>query len=147
MQLTKRLAETERNLQRARSEVFRLKTKMEEMVTNNVTAGDTLVSPVFAVPPTRVVENLQSVLDAERKKEDQLLSSSHLPEKPLRERVVLQQAQLLSHQGPASAVLQSTGIQAVSQEIRMEDDDEENTDTTKALSVWRYEREGIMIHF
>lgn len=80
MQLTKRLAEAEKNLQRARSEVFRLKLKIDEMVTNENVPSN--ASPIYAIPPTRVVENLKFVVE-----EKEVASQ---PEKPLRERVVLQ---------------------------------------------------------
>lgn len=80
MQLTKRLAEAEKNLQRARSEVLRLKLKIEEMVTNENALSN--ASPIYTVPPTRVVENLKFIVE---KKE-----VVGQPEKPLKERVVLQ---------------------------------------------------------
>lgn len=83
MQLTKKLNETEKNMHRARSEVFRLKVKIEEMVTNAGNENMATPSPIYTVPPTRIVENLKFVVE---KKEETAI----LPEKPLKERVVLQ---------------------------------------------------------
>nr|CAH0099505.1 unnamed protein product [Daphnia galeata] len=80
VQLTKRLTEAEKNLQRARGEVFRLKLKIEEMESNENASSN--ASPSYTVPPTRVMENLKFVLE---KKE--IVSQ---PEKPLKERVVLE---------------------------------------------------------
>ena len=87
MQLTKRLAEAEKNLQRARAEVYRLKVKIDEMANNENIQPDN-ASPLYTTLPTRVVENLKFVFE---KKE----TISSQPEKPLRERVVLQ-----NHQPP-----------------------------------------------
>jgi len=80
MQLTKRLTETEKNLQRARGEVFRLKLKIEEMESNENTPSN--ASPSYTVLPIVVKENLKFFME---KKE--IVSQ---PEKPLRERVVLE---------------------------------------------------------
>lgn len=110
MQLTKRLADTEKNLQRAHAEVFRLKLKIEEMVTGNENLAEG-ASPIYTVPPTRVVEDLKSFV---LKKED--LTANVHPEKALKERVVLQ-AQL--HQ---NVTIQSssppTVVTAAAEEIR-----------------------------
>lgn len=84
MQLTKRLAETEKNLQRARSEVIRIKLKYEEMLTNNENLAEG-VSPIYTVPPTRVVENLKHLMEKKTETNDK-------PEKHLKERVILQEA-------------------------------------------------------
>ena len=97
MQLTKRLTETEKNMNRARSEVFRLKVKIEEMVTSNNENVHT-PSPIYTVPPTRIVENLHFVFE---KKEEAAI----LPEKPLKERIVLQ-AQL----EPNASILSSSSV-------------------------------------
>ncbi|XP_046653557.1 protein Spindly-like [Daphnia pulicaria] len=80
MQLTKRLTEAEKNLQRARGEVFRLKLKIEEMQSNE--NAPSTASPSYTVPPILVKENLKFLME---KKE--IVSQ---PEKPLRERVVLE---------------------------------------------------------
>ena len=106
MQLTKRLTEAEKNLQRARSEVFRLKLKIEEMVTNENAPSN--ASPIYAIPPTRVVENLKFVVE---KKE--VVSQ---PEKPLRERVVLQA------QPDQNTILQSSSSVGEETEIYEEKD-------------------------
>ncbi len=80
MQLTKRLTEAEKNLQRARGEVFRLKLKIEEMESNE--NAPSTASPSYTVAPILVKENLKFLME---KKE--IVSQ---PEKPLRERVVLE---------------------------------------------------------
>ncbi|XP_057377585.1 protein Spindly-like [Daphnia carinata] len=80
MQLTKQFHEAEKNFQRARGEVFRLKLKIEEMAAND--KATCASSPVYSVPPTRVVEDVKFVLENQ--------GSIKQPEKPLRERVVLQ---------------------------------------------------------
>lgn len=80
MQLTKRFNETEKNFQRARGEVFRLKLKIEEMVANNKAPCN--FSPVYSAAPTRVVEDLRFVMEDKK--------TIMQPEKPLRERIVLQ---------------------------------------------------------
>lgn len=97
MQLTKRLTETEKNMHRARSEVFRLKVKIEEMVTSSNENMPT-PSPIYTIPPTKIVENLQFVFE---KKEEAAIP----PEKPLKERVVLQ-AQL----EPNASILSSSSV-------------------------------------
>lgn len=80
MQLTKRFHEAEKNFQRARGEVFRLKLQIEEMMAND--KAPCASSPVHSIPPTRVVEDLKFVMKNQESMKQQ--------EKPLKERVVLQ---------------------------------------------------------
>lgn len=125
MQLTKRLADTEKNLQRAHAEVFRLKLKIEEMVTGNENLADG-ISPIYTVPPTRVVEDLKSFV---LKKED--LAANVHPEKALKERVVLQ-AQLHQNVTIQSSSL-PTVVTAAAEEIRTA---ENTSPCMKVLSVY-----------
>jgi len=61
MQLTKKLNETEKQLQRARSEVVRLKISMDEMaLKENVQTP----SPMYARQPNRVTEDLKHMMES-----------------------------------------------------------------------------------
>ena len=61
MQLTKRLNETEKQLQRARSEVVRLKISMDEMaLKENVQTP----SPMYGRQPNRVTEDLKHMMQS-----------------------------------------------------------------------------------
>lgn len=123
MQLTKRLNEAEKNLHRARGEVFRLKLKIEDMVTSSENLAEG-ASPVYTVPPTRVVENLKSIVE---KKEE--MATNVQPEKPLRERVVLQ-AQLHRNAAVQSS---SPPCKPAAEEIP---DQEDAGLCPQVLSVW-----------
>ena len=100
MQLTKRLNETEKNLQRTRSELFRLKLKLEEMSTKE---NAPVASPVYTAAPTRVVESLKHL--AEKKEE-----APAVPEKQLKERVVLQEVEPNVPDAPEPPTRQQTSI-------------------------------------
>lgn len=63
--------------------MFRLKLKLEEMSTNENAA---VASPIYTAAPTRVVENLKHLAE---KKDD----APALPEKQLKEHVVLQEVE------------------------------------------------------
>lgn len=84
IQLSRRLNESEKNLQRARAEVVRLKNKMDELAVAGVvaTTGEAGVEST----DRRVVENLKSVMDAELKERNAMSCL----QQPLKERVVCQ---------------------------------------------------------